>query len=226
MAGYVKLHRGWANGGFFKDEPFTEREAWIWLIENAAWKDHDRTTPHGVLMSIKRGQIHTSDRALSKAWKWDRKRVSRFIKRLENGAMVRAKSDPLGTLITVCNYDKYQGDGATDGATHGATHGATDGATHGATQEERIRNKEGKNTDYAFSGAVVRLNRADFDRWQKAYPDLDLTAMLTSRDDWLSGQPEDARKRWFQSTSSWLGKQQQDAKERKPKAFNYFADVI
>jgi pyocin large subunit-like protein len=63
---------------------------------------------------------------------------------------------------------------------------------------------------YAFSGLVIRLSKPDFNRWQKAFPDLDLTALLQSRDDWLRDQPEAAQRRWFQSTSSWLAKKQSD----------------
>ncbi len=65
---------------------------------------------------------------------------------------------------------------------------------------------------YAFSGRVIRLSSADFARWEKSYPSLDLRALLQNRDDWLSDQPEADRKRWFQSTSSWLAKRQQGVK--------------
>lgn len=64
---------------------------------------------------------------------------------------------------------------------------------------------------YAFDGRVVRLNRSDFDRWRDAFPSIDLRGLLQSRDDWLSSQPDQVRKRWFTSTSSWLAGKQQDA---------------
>ena len=67
---------------------------------------------------------------------------------------------------------------------------------------------------YAFSGRVIRLSSADFTRWEKAYPSLDLRALLQNRDDWLSEQPDTDRKRWFQSTSSWLAKKQQAEKQQ------------
>ncbi len=36
--GWYALERGWMNSGVFKNEKFTEREAWVFLIEHAAWK--------------------------------------------------------------------------------------------------------------------------------------------------------------------------------------------
>ncbi len=80
-------------------------------------------------------------------------------------------------------------------------------AQSGHTQEEdkEIKKKEYKGA-YAFCGKVIKLNQADFDRWQKAYSRIDLMAQLQARDDWLSIQDENAKKNWFNSTSSWLAK--------------------
>lgn len=80
------------------------------------------------------------------------------------------------------------------------------------TETETEKKKKG---GYAFSGSVVRLTKADFDRWQRAFPDLDLGAHLQMRDDWLVGQAESARAKWFNSTSSWLANRQQEAVSRK-----------
>ena len=73
-------------------------------------------------------------------------------------------------------------------------------------------NRRGKEHNYAFAGRVIHLTSPDFNRWQKSYPALDLTALLQSRDDWLTDRPEPERKNWFQSTSNWLSRKQQEAK--------------
>jgi hypothetical protein len=75
------------------------------------------------------------------------------------------------------------------------------------TETETEKNKRG----YAFEGSVIKLNQRDFARWQKAYTSLDLMAVLQSRDDWLSGQDDATRKKWFNSTSNWLASKQQAA---------------
>lgn len=74
-----------------------------------------------------------------------------------------------------------------------------------------------KKHDYAFCGRVIRLSRPDGRRWEKAYPDLDIPALLQSRDDWLADRPEPERKRWFNSTSNWLAAKQSQAKSDRVK---------
>lgn len=100
--------------------------------------------------------------------------------------------------------------------------------THGhapETDTDTDTDTEKKNSKgaFAFSGSVIRLRRDDFDRWQRSYSELDLAAVLQARDDWLNGQPEAERKRWFNSTSNFLAKKQQEARaaEKKGSAYAY-----
>ncbi len=37
-SGYYVMARGWMQHPVFRAEPYTEREAWLWLIEAASWK--------------------------------------------------------------------------------------------------------------------------------------------------------------------------------------------
>lgn len=205
MAGFIKLHRGWRDtDGLRKSAKFSEHEAWLWLLENAAWKDTHRRNHKGEEVAVARGELHTSERAMASAWGWSRKAVSTFIKRLETVNKVDTKRGQSGSHLSIVNYGVYQDNGASNGASLEPA-----GGQPRATQEEGKESKEEKK--YAFAGRVVRLNFRDFARWRKAYPDLDLHALLNSRDDWLGGQSEADRKRWFQSTSSWLANKQQEA---------------
>jgi hypothetical protein len=98
----------------FANEPYTEREAWLWLIGEAAWKPKRVRTPHGMI-SVERAQLVHSQRFLATKWRWDRSRVRRFLSLLESEGMVtqqRPSNDPAmaheTTRLTICNYDKYQ----------------------------------------------------------------------------------------------------------------------
>jgi len=113
----------------------------------------------------------------------------------------QSKSDPLAIPEGVLERPKGQGQGQGQGQ-----------------EENEKKNHKG---GFAFDGAVIRLRRDDFDRWQNAYVDIDLMAVLQSRDDWLKGQPEPERKRWFNSTSNFLAKKQQEAKAAAKKADTY-----
>ena len=107
MAGTVKIARAIFDHGAFADEPFTEREAWIWLIMEAAWKPRKRRVGDYVV-DVERGQVAASVRFMAKAWKWTAPKVQRYLKRLENLAMIVPKTDTGVTVITICKYDDFQ----------------------------------------------------------------------------------------------------------------------
>lgn len=114
MAGFYLMQRGWMDSGCFRDEPFCERAAWIWLIENAAYAER-KIIHNGKPLTIQRGQVFASRRFLAAAWKWDDNRASRFLKKLEMMGHVATGNGPGQTLITICNYNEFQLGGNGDG---------------------------------------------------------------------------------------------------------------
>ena len=88
-------------------EPFTKREAWCWLIENAAWEDHE-TIWGTKKIAVKRGDVPASLRKLCEAWGWSINRVQRFLNVMKTDTMVDIKTDTGFCVITICNYDAYQ----------------------------------------------------------------------------------------------------------------------
>jgi len=108
MAGGVfAVARGIFDHPFFAPEPFTEREAWLWLVENAAWKDTRVRVRNGA-RDLTRGQLAFATRFMAQRWGWSEARVRRFLARLKIDAMIDAQTDAQTTLITICNYDAYQ----------------------------------------------------------------------------------------------------------------------
>lgn len=199
MSGWIKLYRGFASCEAFEEikDPVPDAFAWVWLIENAAWKSIIRRSGIGASIPLTRGQIHVSDRQLASVWLWDKKRVRRFLDRLERHKMVVKNRDHLGTTLTICNYDEYQKNNDAEGP---------------AKDQQRTTHKEGKEikeerkeTEYAFHGRVIRLGHSDFESWKGAYSAIpDLKAELQAQDDWLASQPEAQRKGWFFRTSGAL----------------------
>lgn len=122
MSGYYLMHRGWldhpALGG--AREPFCRRAAWAWMIEQAQWQDGMQNI-NGKSVMIRRGQFTHSLRFMAKAWGWDDPKVRRFIARLIEEKMIDCVADAGQTVITICNYDKFQvrdsvGDAPSDAA--------------------------------------------------------------------------------------------------------------
>lgn len=118
MKGWILLHRSLSEHWLWQcNEPFDMRSAWIDLLFLANFKEC-KELYRGELVQRKRGEISCSQMWLADRWKWDRRKVSKFLKILEADNMVSIISTTQGTTITVENYSKYQFDGATDDATN------------------------------------------------------------------------------------------------------------
>ncbi|MGR0185519.1 hypothetical protein [Azospirillum aestuarii] len=114
MTGYYLMHRGWRDNPVFQDEPCSEREAWVWLIEEAAYQDR-RQRVGKVIVSVKRGQLAVSTRFLAEAWQWSHSKARRFLERLEKEGMIGTDADTGVSVITICNYETYQAPGSASG---------------------------------------------------------------------------------------------------------------
>ncbi len=84
------------------DEPYTEREAWQWLIDNISRKKGYKRF-NGKIYRINISQIVTSNRTLGKLWHWNEARVRRFITRLKNYGVLDAETNSHGTVLTIVN---------------------------------------------------------------------------------------------------------------------------
>jgi hypothetical protein len=220
MAGWIKLHRGWRDCEAFTRSAFSDQEAWLWLLENAAWAPMHRVAGKGNVIAVERGQIHSSERALATSWRWDRKRVKRFLTRLEKCKMCHLQWDRSGVLITICNYEKYQEIGANSGTNQGTDAGPTEDQP-GTTQEEGKEGLEGKEEKnegarYAFFGRVIRLIPRDLENWRRTfYAVPDIMAELSALDLWLEDQSEAKRKKWFHTAFGALNRKHQEILERR-----------
>lgn len=119
-----------------------------------------------------------------------------------------------GTIVTLLNYEKYQGDreGEDGAANQSSTEGPTalqpvanqSSTTREEDKELKEDKKEGGAAPYAWAGKVIRLTKADYDKWRENYKLPNLDALLQQRDDWLAGQAGADQKKWFVTTSNWL----------------------
>lgn len=91
----------------FPAEPFTQREAWMWLISEAAWRQR-RVHVGGVSVTLQRGQLASSVRFMAERWKWHRSSVERFLKRRKTATAITIAVETGVSVITLCNYDRYQ----------------------------------------------------------------------------------------------------------------------
>lgn len=110
--GYVLIRRG-----FFKHPrlapkgPFSNAEAMLWLIDAASFAPRDVVVMVGTTrrtVHLEPGQMTHSIRFLAQAWRWSPNRVQRFLGDLAADCSVATQTDTAKTIITLCNWDKYQ----------------------------------------------------------------------------------------------------------------------
>lgn len=106
--GYIRFYRSVFDHHAFRPEPFTEREAWTWLCANAAWKARRQRTGEHVV-DLARGDLVGAVRFLAEKWGWSRGKVERFVIRLKTETMIERRTETGITIISICNYDIYQG---------------------------------------------------------------------------------------------------------------------
>ena len=141
MEGWIKLHRKILECNSLRREPYTQMQAWIWLILMANHKDKTIYVNEQPKV-IKAGQRYTSIENLAKEWQWSRNKVKRFLSVLESERMIDTERTNAGTTITIINYRVYQlGELADE-----LTYEPTSEPTYEPTSEPQTRmNKNEKN---------------------------------------------------------------------------------
>ena len=115
--GWIKLWRCITDNDFWQQKPYSPGQAWVDLMMMANHKE-GTIRKGGVVITVKRGQVGASERYLAERWGWSRGKVRRFLNTLKKSQQVDHQTDhPKSTatqVITILNYDQYQGDGPAD----------------------------------------------------------------------------------------------------------------
>lgn len=123
--GWIKLYRDITEHWVYADPLLLKM--WITIICTA---NHElrKIVVNNEMMDIKRGQFWTSIRKLALKTGMTRKTVEAKLTLLMNDGMIFVDSRVgVGTLITVRNYERFQGFFDASGDTAGDTHGDTQG---------------------------------------------------------------------------------------------------
>ena len=162
------MQRGWMNNEAFSDEPYTEREAFMYLVENAAWKARVYRVGSKAF-KLKRGQLTASLRYLGEAWKWNKNKVARFLDILAFGDMIGTEVRTGQTIITICNYNKYQDVGQFSGTDLGQEPGQS--RDTGGTAAGQWRDKTNQDNQYNQDNHVIGIETEyEYLEWIKLYP--------------------------------------------------------
>ncbi len=139
--GYIKLYRPIKDNFLWKDKPFTKGQAWVDILLEANHADGG-FFKRGVWVDVKRGQDGRSELTLADEWGWSRGKVRRFLSLLKKEEMIELKQDNKTTILTICNYELYQGSDKGDGTPSSTADSTPNGHQ---TDTKRYTNNNEKN---------------------------------------------------------------------------------
>lgn len=143
----------------FVGEPFSRRDAWLWLIANAAWKPRRfKVAKINGMIELQRGQTLAARGYLAHKWMWGEKKVRLFLEFLESENMIEMVQSKgrFANVVTICNYDKYQKPSDNKGQLEGrfaASSGPVEGQT--LTKNTNTTNLELDSYQLADTGSVA-----------------------------------------------------------------------
>lgn len=144
---YVLISRSSFTHRLFAGQKFCRGFAWQWMISRACWKPQ-KFDCFGKTIELERGQFVTSIRELSDVFGWSTGVTVRFLNRLKTETMIETQTDTGKTVVTICNYDKYQfqpDEGGTPSGTPSGTLAEHQRNTSGTLAEhKRIKENKGK----------------------------------------------------------------------------------
>ena len=151
---YIKLYRKVMDNAIFLELPYDRWHAFEFLILKAR-RFPTVTILKGKPIKLEVGQLICGEDKLASKWGWSRGKVKRYLDMLENLGMIKKNGTPYGTLITVENYTKYQGEcsysdtslDTTDGTPLDTSDGTSDG-THKKNVKKEKKEKNVKKDIY------------------------------------------------------------------------------
>ena len=211
---WIKLNRSitdhwlWSSG-----ETFSRGQAFIDLLLMAAYADH-QIVSQGKRMNLKRGSMVTSIRYLADRWRWSKDKTTNFLNDLEADGTIEKESDTKRTVLTIVNYEKYQGS-ATNERTQNGRKTDADRTQNGQTKES----KEGKrNISNIFVPPTVEEVKAYCDEKGYSVDPSQFVDFYESKG-WLVGKSK--MKDWKASVRTWQRNHKTDSGGKK-NSFNDF----
>ncbi len=108
IGGWTKGHRKRFDNPFFK-KPYCRGFAWDWMCSMAVIEPK-KFDIKGKIVTIQRGQFATSFTRLQAQFGWSRSVCQLFLTRLKTDTAITVATDTGQMIITICNYERYQGD--------------------------------------------------------------------------------------------------------------------
>jgi AraC-like DNA-binding protein len=136
--GFTVLYRRvWSHGVFRRRQ---EAAVFVWMISEAQWQATTQRTNFGPI-ALRRGELLIQERAVAEEFGMHRNTLRALIQRMSDEGMIELNQDRrahrAGTIVTVTNYEQYQGFEAEFSDTQDRSEGRSE--TRSGPQEDRKR---------------------------------------------------------------------------------------
>jgi hypothetical protein len=169
--GFICISRGivahwiWSNPVLF--------QRWVWMILSANYDDREVSFCYHRIM-LHRGQLAVNLSYLSKIWHVSSQATHKFLVKLEDRGMVTRTVDDKVTVITICNYDRYQLKMGTsvEGLVDGADNRMVDQVVNQTNKDNKIKTEIEKTSDEVLCQVPLELDmpeavEKEYISWEK-----------------------------------------------------------
>ena len=155
--GFICISRGivahwiWSNPVLF--------QRWVWMILSANYDDREVSFCYHRIM-LHRGQLAVNLSYLSKIWHVSSQATHKFLVKLEDSGMVTRTVDDKVTVITICNYDRYQlkMGASVEGLVDGADNRMVDQVVNQTNKDNKIKTEIEKTSDEVLCQVPLELD--------------------------------------------------------------------
>ncbi len=147
MTGWVRVDRATFEHKAFRGP--ADWGVWLWLISQACWKQTE-VVISGERRTLERGQLSYSIRFLSEKFGLSKNGTQGVLKRFQKWDLIELGLGTGQTIITICNYDKYQ-----DAELHRGRDGDAAGTTRGRERDATGTKKNNKQDNKEPESTVV-----------------------------------------------------------------------
>ena len=169
--GFICISRGivahwiWSNPVLF--------QRGVWMILSANYDDREVSFCYHRIM-LHRGQLAVNLSYLSKIWHVSSQATHKFLVKLEDRGMVTRTVDDKVTVITICNYDRYQLKMGTsvEGLVDGADNRMVDQVVNQTNKDNKIKTEIEKTSDEVLCQVPLELDmpeavEKEYISWEK-----------------------------------------------------------
>ena len=169
--GFICISRGivahwiWSNPVLF--------QRWVWMILSANYDDREVSFCYHRIM-LHRGQLAVNLSYLSKIWHVSSQATHKFLVKLEDSGMVTRTVNDKVTVITICNYDRYQLKMGTsvEGLVDGADNRMVDQVVNQTNKDNKIKTEIEKTSDEVLCQVPLELDmpeavEKEYISWEK-----------------------------------------------------------